>query len=164
MKYPISKSFVVDTDITKVINLISSQFIPLHVKIIEQTETKLRFQYSGNFLRATHPVSWISEGTIQVTSKSDLPLPGFVEIFIQVSLTKIIRFLILFPVILCGTLTAIAYLILGSSMTQILQTLGLMYLLVILAMLLGYIFVKQIIIQFFQTLCETLPPTGSYPN
>jgi hypothetical protein len=157
MKFHITKTFAILTDTSQVINLIATQLIPLNVKIIEQTETILRFGFTGNFLRATHPIAWVNQGLLTVTSLSEPGNAGLTQISIHLNLRKIRWFLILFPLVLCGGLTLVAYTILGSSIRDILHALGLMYLMVFLAMFLGYIFVKQIVLRYFQTLCEILP-------
>ncbi|MFB3895490.1 MAG: hypothetical protein ACE14V_04220 [bacterium] len=156
MRYHIIKSYVIQIDSKIVIPTLLHNLISLNIQILEQTESQLRFKYSGNFLRATHPIAWIADGLITVNpepSRADLP---FSQIIIQINFWKIRLFLVLFPIILAAGLTFLSYTVLGSSFQQILQALGLFYLLVLLSMILAYIFVRQILIRFTQTICEAL--------
>jgi phosphoglycerol transferase MdoB-like AlkP superfamily enzyme len=127
---------------------------PLNVKIIEQTESRLQFAFAGNFLRSTHPISWVAFGEMTVMQKPEYS--NQVQITVQLNLRKIKRFLFFFPLIFCIALTGLVYLFLGTSITEILQALGWMYLMFILGMAAGYIFVKQIVRRYFTTLCESL--------
>jgi hypothetical protein len=156
MRYHITKSFISQIDANDAIPALAQNLIPLNIQIIEQTESQLRFKYPGNFLRAVHPIAWVADGLITVSKESNASDQQFTQITVQLNIRKIRWFLILFPVILAGGLTLLAYTILGSSFQQILQALGLFYLLIFLSMILAYIFVRRIIIRFFQTLCDML--------
>lgn len=156
MKYHLTKTFIIQIDTHEAINAIVNQLIQYNIIIKEQTDSQLRFSAAGNFLRATHPIAWVDDGLITVSPETTSLEPQFTKITIQLNLRKIIRFLILFPIFFCSGLTLLAYSILGASIQQIMQALGLMYLLVILSMILAYFFVKQIELRFFQTLCEVL--------
>lgn len=156
MRYHITKSYVIQIDIQEIIPTLIQNLVPLNIQILEKTETQFRFKYAGNFLRANHPIAWIADGLITVSpesSKSDLP---FTQITIQFNFWKIRLFLALFPFFLTAGLTFLSYTLLGSSFQQILQALGLFYLLVFLSMILAYIFVNQILTRYSQTLCEIL--------
>ncbi|MCX7920334.1 MAG: hypothetical protein N3A72_12185 [bacterium] len=156
MKYHYKRTYKILTAQEQVIQYFADYLSGLNVKIIEQTETSLRFKYTGSFLKATHPIAWVSDGYITISPASETPERRVLNISIQFNIKNIQRFLILFPIILCGALTLLAYSILGSSITEIIRALGTLYLLVMLSMLLGYIFVKQIMFQFFQSLCNSL--------
>lgn len=156
-RFHLKQTFVVTTDLTQVIDQIINELSPLNIKINETTFNTISFSYAGNFLRAQHPVSWVTFGEITVEPSSVNPKQ--VQITVQLNLRKIKWFLILFPLILCSALTGLVYIVLGSSIQQILQALGWMYLMVMLSMFLGYLFVKQIVSRFFQTLCKSLPRT-----
>jgi hypothetical protein len=156
MRYHITKSFIIQIDIKNVIPTLVQNLVPLNIQILEQTESRFRFKYIGNFLRATHPIAWVADGLITVIPDSTKAELSFTQITIQLNIWKIRLFLVLFPIIIASGLTLLAYTILGSSFQQILQALGLFYLLVFLSMILAYIFIRQILIRFFQTLCEIL--------
>jgi hypothetical protein len=156
MKYHITKSFIIQIDTKDAIPALVQYLIPLNIQIIEQTEAKLRFKYSGNFLRATHPIAWVTDGLITVSTESTTAEMPFTKITVQLNFWKIRLFLVLFPLIIASGLTLLSYSILGSSFQQILQALGIFYLMIFLSMILAYVFVRQILIRFFQTLCGML--------